>query len=174
MTLLNRKNVRQEKKCWPAHNMLRVLSISILFSVGCTTTSKEEVIGCEKTIELGQGEALIDGQEWQSENVTWSESATGIQIIFPPTDGYNITLVAQQDTSGTPLADATYPLQVDLQAEQGGWGILYENTDSHNTQDDGEGRLIIETKEDDILQGCFSFQTAGFSIDEGYFSGQRL
>ena len=169
---LNKESVQPERRCWLVLSMHGLLLL--MFAVGCTSAEKEEVISCEKTISLGQGEALIDNQEWTTETVVWSESATGIQIILPPNDGYNITLVAQQNTEGTSIAEADFPLQVGLDAQQGGWGILYEDSDSHSTQDGGTGSLILETQDGDDLHGCFSFQIDDISIEEGFFSAQRL
>ena len=140
----------------------------------CTTAEKSDIIGCDKEVDTGVGQATINSQEWQTQGVSWSESPTGIQIIFPAIEGYNITIVAQQDESGASISDVDFPTRVILQQGQGGWGILYEDSDSHTTQDGGDGLLILETQTEDALLGCFDFEIEDISVVDGYFHAQSL
>ena len=141
-------------------------------------SSVEEVsFECQTSIESGLGEAKINNDEWTTDSVKWSSSPTGVQLNFPPSDGYHITVVGQKDTLGQSFDDSDYPMEISLlSGSEGGWAVIYYENDSESTKDGNEmGTLWLESIEDgEQLKGCFEFSTESFSVTNGYFAAESL
>lgn len=118
-------------------------------------------------IAVGRATGFIDDTPWEPAGVTWTTAGTAIQLNAPPNNGWQLSLVAQTDRDGNPVADevsaGNFPVHVTLAAGgEGGFATLYPSSgSSFNTGLAEGGHLqILRLDADRGLVGCFSFEAA--------------
>ena len=76
---------------------------------------------CSPEASSGSAQAVIDGEAWSSSGAIWSMAGTSLQITIPEQDGWQLSLVAQTDTSGhdlsTALEEGDFPIEIELLGE---------------------------------------------------------
>ncbi len=137
-------------RIWTLAPLLGLLSIGVACSGNC---------GAD--LSAGTSSGVVDGADWTSGEVTWNWSGSSLQITSTSSEGWLLTLVAQTDLDGVDLETAAaggkFPIEVDLQ--EGGWGILYDADRSYTSNGASGGTLEID-EIGDVVRACFDFEAA--------------
>lgn len=139
----------------------------MLLLLACAAGSSSQAV-CEDGAALDAGvvTATLDGADWES-TATWVMGGESLQVNAAAFDGWSLTLVAQTTVDGVAITDAldagSYPVNVDLGPDGGGWVLAYPSDGDSLSSDSGGGTLSFSAFDGDTLQACFSFDVANGS-----------
>lgn len=138
----------------------------VLLVMGCGSGAR-----CDLS-SVGPGEiaAEIDGTPWRS-TATWTSAGESLQLNAEPADGWWISVVAQQTIDGRGLVEALSDLPADVDLLDGGWALLYTESDSDRSV---SGDLSLNQQDGDELLGCLDVVTEAGRTITGAFSASPL
>lgn len=118
--------------------------------------------------DVASGEMAVDldGEDWAGP-LAWQLSGDSIQLNAEAVDGVWITAVGQTTDDGRSAADALDSLPATFDLSDGGWAILYTDSDSDRS---ASGTLEILEEDSDRFRGCVAFTTEGGVNASGAFS----
>lgn len=116
-------------------------------------------------LSAGDIEATINEDIWNGAGASWLPAGDGIQIVSELSEGWRITLVANNNESSFPVGEAldALPLTVSL-AGSDGFALVYpESGGSLTSRDHPEGGTLtlVDIDEGEVLSACFSFTASG-------------
>ena len=135
----------------------------LLVLVACAGSSSQAVCDDGAALDAGVVTATLDGAAWESA-ATWVMGGESMQVNAAAADGWSLTLVAQTTVEGEAITDAlgagSYPVNVDLGPDGGGWVLAYPSDGDSLSSDSGGGTLSFSEFDGAALQACFSFDVA--------------
>ena len=135
---------------------------------GCAAEKDEGADTCTVSVDDGAIEASVDGDAW-SADATWTEAGEGVQVVTTTSDGWRLTIVAQQALAEIEVGDL--PVSVDLAGDAGFVTAYPESGDASFSSSEGSGSLSFTALEDGRLSGCFTAEAASADGDVLELSG---
>lgn len=108
----------------------------------------------------------VDGEAWAGP-LSWRLSGDSLQLNADASDGVWVTAVGQTTDDGRSAADGLDDLPAAFDLSDGGWAILYTDSDSDRS---ASGTLEVLEDDSDRLRGCVAFTTDGGAEVFGAFS----
>lgn len=149
---------------------MRPLSLVFLLA-GCTggPDPGEVCTVDDATITPGRAAATLDGEPWEPVGVTWTYVGDDVQMNAPPSNGWQLSMVARTDRDGVSVREgieaAAFPVHVALEGDAGFATLYPSDGASLSTSNTTGGDLqILRLDADNGLVACFSFEAAS---DEG-------
>lgn len=109
--------------------------------------------------------ATINDDLWAGQGASWLPAGDGIQIVTELSEGWRITIVANNNESGFPVGDSlgALPLTVNLSGSDGFALVYPASGGSLTSRDHPEGGTLTlwDLEDDDVLSACFSFTASG-------------
>ena len=152
---------------------MRIYGLALVAGLlGCQQGSASSfVCSFPADIDSGAGEADVDGDYWFADDVAWTETGSSIQITTGMSEGWRLTVVIQEDA----LDDNGLGI-VELDGS-GGWALMYPESGSSYSSQQGAGSLELVARDDNI-QACMEFEASGtdgdLSLENGYLHAEIL
>jgi hypothetical protein len=135
----------------------------LLTALACSDKSDTAALACEAgDPAAGSMEADLGGESWTTSGVVWSAAGANIQVVGPPSSGWNLTLVLQTADDGSSAAEGVaeggLPLSFDLsEGAGGGFATLYPESGASYGMG-ASGVAALERSEGSDLVGCFAYE----------------
>lgn len=137
-------------------------------AAACAGADDEDGFDCSVNASEGTIEGTLDGEDWGAD-ATWTEAGDGVQVVTSVSDGWRLTIVAQQALDA--VSDDALPIEVDLGGDEGFVTVYPEAGGSSWTSAGASGSMVLDGVSGDVLSGCLSFDAVSSDGDEVSLDG---